>query len=211
MSLCTIAFNELPLMNVLDIAVEFGFDGVELWGKAPHMPHDSKPHYVEAVRMALDERSLELAAYGSYLTAGTDEFDAQMPLVLNIARWLGAQRVRVWAGNIGSADADESYRKHCVRDFQRLCDVGGEYGITFAIERHSHTLTDEFESALNLLEQINRENIGINYQRGHGATTEAVVHEIEAFGRRIINVHCHNVRRTESGEVAWDLHSGEID
>ena len=40
LGLCTIAFQEKPLEEVIDIAADHGFDGIELWGKPPHLPED---------------------------------------------------------------------------------------------------------------------------------------------------------------------------
>ena len=51
--LCTIAFSELPLEEVLDIAAESRFDGVEIWGKAPHIPNEYDPEYVKAISRSL--------------------------------------------------------------------------------------------------------------------------------------------------------------
>ena len=38
LGLCTIAFQEKPLEEVIDIAADYGFDGIEVWGKPPHLP-----------------------------------------------------------------------------------------------------------------------------------------------------------------------------
>ena len=35
LGLCTIAFQEKPLEEVIDIAADYGFEGIELWGKPP--------------------------------------------------------------------------------------------------------------------------------------------------------------------------------
>ena len=32
LGLCTIAFQEKPLEEVIDIAANYGFDGIEIWG-----------------------------------------------------------------------------------------------------------------------------------------------------------------------------------
>ena len=37
LGLCTIAFRERPLEEVMSIAVDYGFDGIEIWGQEPHI------------------------------------------------------------------------------------------------------------------------------------------------------------------------------
>ena len=38
LGLCTIAFRDRPLEEVISIADDYGFDGIEIWGQEPHMP-----------------------------------------------------------------------------------------------------------------------------------------------------------------------------
>jgi sugar phosphate isomerase/epimerase len=47
LGLCRIAFRETSLEDVLDIAADYGFDGVEIWGQAPHIPPAYDAEYVK--------------------------------------------------------------------------------------------------------------------------------------------------------------------
>ena len=38
LGLCTIAFRYRPLEEVISIATDYGFDGIEILGQEPHMP-----------------------------------------------------------------------------------------------------------------------------------------------------------------------------
>ena len=65
--LCTIAFRERSLEDVISIASDYGFDGVEIWGKPPHMPDEYDAEYVEKVRNLVNSKGLEVTAFGSYV------------------------------------------------------------------------------------------------------------------------------------------------
>ena len=65
--LCTIAFRERSLEDVISIASDYGFDGVEIWGKPPHMPEEYDVKYIEKVRNLVSSKGLEVTAFGSYV------------------------------------------------------------------------------------------------------------------------------------------------
>jgi sugar phosphate isomerase/epimerase len=47
LGLCTIAFREKPLEDMIDIAADYGFDGIEIWGQTPHMLPEYNGEYVK--------------------------------------------------------------------------------------------------------------------------------------------------------------------
>ena len=65
--LCTIAYRELPLEEVLKLAADTGFDGVELWGKEPHMDAAFDADRVKRVRDRVEELGIEVGVFGSYI------------------------------------------------------------------------------------------------------------------------------------------------
>jgi hypothetical protein len=54
--LCTIAYQEQPLVEALDRAAGMQFDGVELWGKPPHLPVGAGDAEGRAIGEAIRER-----------------------------------------------------------------------------------------------------------------------------------------------------------
>src|SRR2546430_2235288 len=53
--LCTIAYQELPLEEALDRAAALQFDGVELWGKPPHLAAGAGEAEGRAIGQAMRE------------------------------------------------------------------------------------------------------------------------------------------------------------
>ena len=79
LGLCTIAFQEKPLEEVIDIAADHGFDGIEVWGKPPHLPADYDESYVKNIKEMAQRKGLAISAFGSYV-------DPLMDLHQNISR-----------------------------------------------------------------------------------------------------------------------------
>ena len=67
LGLCTIAFQEKPLEEVIDIAADYGFDGIELWGKPPHLPAEYDEDSVKNIRDMVLRKGLTISAFGSYV------------------------------------------------------------------------------------------------------------------------------------------------
>ena len=209
--LCTIAYQEQPLDEALDRAAAMEFDGVELWGKPPHLPVTAGEAEGRAIEDAIRERGLEAAVFGSYLRGIEEPFAASADALLAVARGLGAPLVRVWAADRGSDRADDALYALTARNLTALCRRGADLGLRFVLERHSNTLADTLDSTLRLLEMAAAPNLGVNYQILGGADTATAVAEIQRLGGRIWNVHAQNHRREEDVSSACDICSGEID
>src|SRR5437667_2770958 len=139
--LCTIAYQDQPLEEALERAAAMQFDGVELWGKPPHLPEGAGEAEGRAIGEAMCERGLEAAVFGSYLRAIEEPFEAAADALLAVARGLGAPLVRVWAADRGHARADDALYSLTARNLAALCERGADLGLAFVLERHDNTLT----------------------------------------------------------------------
>ncbi len=199
LALCTIAYREKLLDYALDVASELGVDGVEIWGREPHISEKFDENRVRTARKMVESRGLQIPAFGSYLGFGitrprTDEI-IQLDATLHIARCLGAPVVRVWASDIGSAQADETVWTKTVREIRLACARAAKLGITLAAEMHSGTLADTGDSARRLVEMVGRENFGLNFQVSQYALPETCEQRLEAVLAYVVHVHAQNYDR----------------
>ena len=164
-ALCTIAFRERLLEYSLDVACEAGFNGVEIWGREPHISEEYDGNRVAAARRMVTERGLEVAVFGSYLRFGAIETET-MPLraVLQTAVGLDTPIIRVWASDVGSAEADEETWHDTVIQCREGAHAARKMGMRLAVEMHTKTLADTAESARRLVEDVECENFGLNFQ-----------------------------------------------
>ena len=98
LGLCTIAFQEKPLEEVIDIAADHGFDGIEIWGKPPHLPADYDENYVKNVRDMAHRKGLAISAFGSYVDPLMTLHQKHFEEAFKIAHELGTDLVRIWSG-----------------------------------------------------------------------------------------------------------------
>jgi hypothetical protein len=144
--LCSVTLRALSVEEVAAAAVTAGLEAIE-WGADVHVP----PGDIAAAERAR-ATGLAVASYGSYFRAGDplSGFDA----VLTSARALGAPRIRIWAGRVGSAGASAAQRAAVAEGVRAAAELAGD--IEVALEFHGGTLTDEPASAAALLEAAGR-------------------------------------------------------
>ncbi|WJK39651.1 TIM barrel protein [Solwaraspora sp. WMMA2056] len=159
--MCSVTLRQESALAVLDVAARAGLHRIE-WGADVHVP----PGEVRAaadVRDAGRDRGVTVASYGSYHRVGADPAE-DFPAVLASAVALGAPRVRIWAGDLGSAQASADQRRAVVTATQAAARRAADVGVTLAFEYHSGTLTDTAASTLRLLTEVDHPAVRTYWQ-----------------------------------------------
>ena len=137
--------------------------------------------------------------------------------ILSSAVALGAPAIRVWAGNRGSADADEASRKAVADDALRCADLAAERGISICYEFHGGTLTDTTESALALLAETEHPFVRSLWQPPHGLSLEECLASLRCIMPRLHHVHVfhwwpdHAHRHAlADGRERWEAYVAEL-
>lgn len=202
--LCTISNKERDVADLIAVAGSIGFDGVEIWGQ-DHVG-DGTERACRTITEAADEAGVDVAVYGSYLRAagdrdpGTDGTTAgrldgdTIEHELAVADGIGADLIRIWAGSLEYEDVDDPYWNAVVADVERIGERAEAYGIDVTIEKHANTVTKSLAGARNLIEAVDRENVGLNYQPNPGidaATLEAEATELAPLTNHmhVLSVH----------------------
>lgn len=160
-------------------------EGIE-WGGDIHVPPGDLAN-ASSVRQQTLEAGLQIAAYGSYYRLGTGQLPFQS--VLETAISLGAPTIRVWAGTVGSRDADSAIWREVVRDGQQIANRASATGLSISLEFHPDTLTDTSQSALRLLKEIDRSNEYSYWQPPPNGTREANAQGLAEILPWLGNVH----------------------
>ncbi len=203
---CTIAFKDRPLDVALDAIVASGARGVELWGRAPHLP--AEPADRRALRDRLDEAGLELCALGSYYrpdgrtalrsgaspghSAGTGRDPEVDPLaVLDAAEDLRAPLVRIWPGTRDYEACADGERAAIVEEIRWFADEATRRGTKVVLERHNGTLTNSWDSAARVIEEISHDNVALCYQVPYPAPADELRTRTAADIDRLLPLSAH--------------------
>jgi len=184
--LCSVTLRTLAWRDVVNLAVEAGLSVIE-WGADFHAPADKLEQLTE-IRKKCAEVNLRIGSYGSYWRAG-ESSDADGEQILRGAVLLGAPRVRIWAGVRGSRDVKDHERLEIIRQTQRLADIARVDDIELAFEYHANTLTDSAQSALKLIQEVDRENVHLYWQPPNNMSDDKVLESLTEVLQHICAIH----------------------
>lgn len=190
--LCTISSKERAVGDVIKLAGRADYDGVEIWGR-DHVGGGTADD-CQRIRESVDVNGLEIPVYGSYLRCGTDEFNGELEHELTITDRLGADLIRVWAGRQEYEDHDPDYWERVVTDLERLTDRAAKYDIGITVEKHAGTLTNTLEGARRLIEAVDDDRCGLNYQPGFSVPKDEIEREAAELADLSNNLHIQAVR-----------------
>lgn len=149
--LCSVTFRQLSCVDIVELTCQAGLSSIE-WGTDIHLPPDDLDN-VRSVAALCRSSGIETPTLGSYLRCDDDDQELLLSII-RAAGLLGAQRVRVWAGRLGSADADTAERQRVAKRLSQYCVAARAHGLRIALEFHPGTLTDSAVSAAELLTAV---------------------------------------------------------
>lgn len=196
--MCTLAWREKLLDYALSAAQKAGFDGVEIWGREPHVPERFDENRLRATRRQLETTHLTPMVLGSYLRLGPTRNDAnavQLADTLHVARWLKTNLVRVWISDVPSRNASAEVWQNAVAQTHLACDRAAKLGITLVAEMHAGTLADTAPSALRLVTEVDRPNFRLNFQIAQTADGQTPEERLEMVLPWVAHVHAQNYER----------------
>lgn len=196
----SVTFRKLSPKEIVELASKAGLDGIE-WGGDVHVPHGDTACAREVYKMT-NESGLKVASYGSYYRLGGKKEGAQtFESVLETAVELKVPVIRVWAGNIASADADENWWQSVIEESFKIASLAQKENIKLAYEYHGNSLTDTSASALRLLKGVNHNNMRSYWQPLSGDTNENI-NNIKDILPWLENIHVYNIVSHEKRPLA---------
>jgi sugar phosphate isomerase/epimerase len=187
--LVSISFRPLDTTQIIDMVKKAGLKGIE-WGGDIHVPHGDLETALK-VENQTREAGLDIAAYGSYFRVGVSEDEGlKFKDVLETALTLKTDIIRVWAGNKDSEDADAALRSKIVSESKEMAKMAEDKGVMLVYEFHGGTLTNTYESAVELLESVDHPNFQSYWQPINGAGVKINSEGIDKLKPWIRGIHC---------------------
>ena len=198
--LVSVSFRKKSIKELIKASKECGLDCIE-WGGDVHVPM-GKVKLARQVRNLTHGGGLKCCTYGSYfgLIYHCDEhFPMPFKKVLKTAKNLNAKTIRVWLGwpFCGCKKGCNIYlcHKHYKKNVEvtkKLCDEAKKYGLTLSIECHFKTFSDDYKDTLRFLNDVNKENLRLNWQPNHAKSFEYNLEALKALRPYVNNVHVFN-------------------
>jgi 3-dehydroshikimate dehydratase len=181
-----VTYRGLSAGEVVALAAGAGLRAIE-WGGDIHAPPGDLGR-LRDVREMTAEHGLSVASYGSYFRAGPHGYDEFAP-VLAAAVVLGAPRVRIWAGALGSAEADADAVRAVVASTRLVAHLAAGQGVELGFEFHRNTLTDSVASTERLLDAVDAPNVRTYWQPPVGLPEAEAVAGLTTLLDRVCALH----------------------
>lgn len=155
----SVTFRQKTLAEIFDTAERLAVPALEL-GCDVHVPND------EACRQASrlsGQTGVRVRSLGSYYRAGDDE-PVEFDRLLTMAKTVGAENIRIWAGGQSSETADRAYFDASVRAAALAARKGASEGVRVSLEFHENTLNDSFSACRRYLEAADEPNLKTYWQ-----------------------------------------------
>lgn len=210
--LVSVSFRKHSAATLIEASVGAGIDGIE-WGGDVHVPHgDLKT--ARAVAEQTRDAGLAISCYGSYYKFGDVTGNPDGPefaAVLDCAAELGAPSIRVWAGTLSSAKADDKYFAAIVDQAHIIAERASELNIRVDFECHNNTLNDGPAASEKLLSAIEHPNLCSLWQPLYPHPMEHRIDGIRRMLSRLTNVHVYHWnpedytdrKRLSEGATEW--------
>ena len=192
LGLCTIAFQEKPLEEVIDIAADYGFDGIEVWGKPPHMPTEYDETHVKNIRDMAQRKGLAISAFGSYVDPLMHLHQQYFEEAFIIARTLGTHLIRIWSGGGPSKSIAPADKRLILFRMVSLAQWANFRSIKMGLEMHNNHLTDNVDSILEIIESINQPSLKTYYQPLSRFDADEPHTAAQRLAPHVVNVHAQN-------------------
>lgn len=213
--LLSVTFRQLAPEEVIRLVTQSGLQAIE-WGGDIHVPHGNIKTAQKIASLCLDN-GIELPSYGSYYKVGcSTDINPPFETILETALALGTKAIRVWAGNKGSQEADESWWKKVIEDGQRIAEEAAKHKLYIDYEFHGKTLTDRWDMAVKLFQSIDRPNVRSNWQPPTGAPYEMQKESLPPILPYLGNVHVFHWDDRKKlplsdGEKNWEYYLDQIE
>ncbi|HSF29913.1 MAG TPA: sugar phosphate isomerase/epimerase family protein [Candidatus Tectomicrobia bacterium] len=208
----TICFGpDADACEVLDFAVEHGFQGIEL-SSYHFWPERLGADDVERMRSAIKQRGMRLAIHARHRGISFGAHDPvlrqrcveELQATVRFAAELGGDVVVAHVGDIVPAGnnphaAEQTLRQEAFQfaldSFARCAPVAAECGVRICVEnvqlRPSEVLTS-FADHLRLVDAIAHAAVVCALDTGHAHVNGGIQACIQAFGPRLQHIHLHD-------------------
>lgn len=175
----TMGTPEYTVTEAIRLFSQIGADGAEIVvqdGYRSGLPCACDLETLKKVKDCAEENNIRiicLTPYNSRFNALDEQIRleevAAIENVIDYCVYLGADRIRIYGGNLstGESDALEEKRAKLIESMRYLGKKAGEKGVTLVIENHFNTMALTARQSADLIRDIGCKNVRILYDQAN--------------------------------------------
>ncbi len=195
------------LKDLLHPVSESGFRAVELWEY--HIRHLS-PKQLDVLLELGSENDVDFLAMALYPKLFDTDFGTYIDDVFRQASRLGVRKLKIFAGDRGSANLSPAEREYSLARIRQLVRAGMDLGITVSTELHQDTLCDSVDAALQTVAELDG-TINICFQPLDFSNQKKTMEDFRRLAPHVDHIHLQGRSDGEfHGLENADINYGEL-
>ena len=189
LGLVSVSFRPYTPEDILKAMTKAGLNYIE-WGGDVHAPAGDMEK-VGQLPALQKEYGVACSSYGSYFRIGVSAFD-ELPYVVEAAKKLGTNIIRLWAGNEGSAAYTGQKKEDFFSECRKIAQFGAQNDVILCLECHNWTYTDTKETALELMKAVDSPNFRMYWQPNQFKSVEENIAYAKLLSPYTEHIHVFN-------------------
>jgi L-ribulose-5-phosphate 3-epimerase len=204
--LYSLTMKNRSIHEVLRYTRDFGYKGIEIWGREPHVSCETTPERAREIRQIAEDYGLTIVAVASYVgrfsTISDQDCEKEfedLKKYMDVLHELGTDMMRISCGGPNAFLAADYHYEKAAYWLQKCADYAGQAGKRLAMEIHNNTLIESAEDSVKLLNMIDRDNVGIIHDAGNMyiSGSDFGFKSVELLSDKIFHVHVKDIERIQ--------------
>ena len=191
LGLVSVSFRENSPREILEAMKKANLTVIE-WGSDIHAPCNDSERLKEIADLQR-EYGISCSSYGTYFRLGVTPLD-ELADYIAAAKVLDTNILRVWCGNLGSKEYNETpeLKEKLFEDCKKAVQIASQARVTLCLECHNNTYTDTKESALEIICEVDSENFKMYWQPNQFYPIDENIRASEMLAPYTKHVHVFN-------------------
>ncbi len=194
----SVSFRPNSVEEIINAAKNAKLSLIE-WGSDVHSPAGDVA-LAGKIKSDSEAADIKTLTYGSYFRVGVTS-NEEFPKYLESAKALGSSVIRIWAYRSVKATEGEEWEK-VVADAKEICKMAEPYGIKVCLECHNGSITEDFNTALAFLKDVNHELFGMYWQPNQLKSLEYNIEAAKALAPYVSCLHVFHFINNEKAPLS---------
>lgn len=214
----TFSFPRASVEILIEEAIQAGYDGLEIRIGSNHghgLEIDSSKETREKAVKAAADGNIDLYSVATSFKLAIEPLDEdEARATLGLASDLGAKVIRVFGGPYGDTNlSKDEARAQLVAGLTRFGELAQAEtnGVILALE--SHDAWTEPELLADVLDEVGRSNVGLNWDPYHivRTTDRGVAAHFPVISRHVKHTHVHDGKKSDGAPILSAIGTGIVD
>ena len=197
--LVSVSFRKLTPAQIIAAAADTGLKWIE-WGSDVHAPREDLAR-LEQLAGLQKAAGVGCCSYGTYFRLGVHHI-LELPQYIQAAKILGTNTLRLWCGDRSPAEYTPEDLSNLYAQCRQAAKIAEEAGVVLCMECHNWTLTENAESALNLMQAVDSPAFRMYWQPNQYQSMAENLRYARLLAPYTENIHIFNWRGDEKFPLA---------